>query len=127
MGDEVSLDRIYALTSPEGLPDDDKVVPVDLRGVSDNFAKDFEDDFDVMMKKLGAKGAADGFLRAREYFKNNRGNDPEDDRAEECTVKEWKDLLADDGFNDEDEEEEDYGAEDEQEVAEPEPKKQKSA
>merc|ERR1719343_1188870 len=117
--EEVHADMIYALTTPEGLPDGDKVVPVDLRGVSENFAKDFEDDFDIMIEKLGAKGAASGLLKAHEYFKKNKGNDPEDDRATTITVKEWKAMLEDDGFGDEDEEEEDdAGAEDEEEEEE---------
>merc|ERR1712187_232889 len=61
---DVPADDIYALTSPEGLPDSDMVIPVDLRGGSENFAKDFEDDFDVMVEKLGAKGTAEGLLKA---------------------------------------------------------------
>merc|ERR1712187_558101 len=97
----------------------DKVIPVDLRGVSENFGKDFDDDFDVMVEKLGAKGTAEGLLRAYEYFQANKGKDREDDRETPITVKEWKDRLNDDGFNDdEDEEEEDADADDEEEEEE---------
>jgi len=87
------------------------VIPVDLRGVSENFAKDFDDDFDVMVEKLGAKGTAEGLLKAFAYFQENKGKDPEADRETPITVKEWKDKLADDGFDDEEGEEEDFGGE----------------
>merc|ERR1712087_676715 len=141
-------DDIYALTSPEGLKDTEQVVPIDLRGVSSNFAKDFEDDFDVMVEKLGPKGTAEGLLKGYDYWKQNKGKEKESVREEPITVKEWKERLADDGFNeDEEDEEEDLDDDDDdsqddqedgeeegeeedaedEEVAEPAPKKKKSS
>merc|ERR1712187_647336 len=102
------------------------VVPSDLRGVSPNFEKDFDDDFDVMVEKLGGKGTAEGLLNALEYFKANKGKDPEDDRETPITVKDWKDKLNDDGFNDDEEDEEEDDEEDEG-VEEPQQKKKKTA
>merc|ERR1712232_149514 len=124
---------IYALTSPEGLKDTEQVVPIDLRGVSSNFAKDFEDDFDVMVEKLGPKGTAEGLLKGYDYWKPNKGKEKESVREEPITVKEWKERLADDGFNEDEEDEEEDGEEEgeeedeedeeDEEVTEPAPKK----
>merc|ERR1712187_482547 len=105
----------------------DKVIPVDLRGVSENFGKDFDDDFDVMVEKLGAKGTAEGLLRAYEYFKANKGKEPEDDRETPITVKEWRDRLNDDGFNDDEEDEEEDADEDEGANAEDEEEEEEGA
>merc|ERR1712232_353714 len=133
---QATPDDIYALTSPEGHGDTDIVVPIDLRGVSANFAKDFEDDFDVMVEKLGPKGTAEGLLKGYEYWKQNKGKEKDSVREEPITVKEWKERLADDGFNEDEEddeeddqedgeeegEEEDEDDEEDEEVAEPAPK-----
>jgi len=140
-------DDIYALTSPEGLKDTEQVVPIDLRGISANFAKEFEDDFDVMVEKLGPKGTAEGLLKGYEFWKQNKAKEKESIREEPITVKEWKERLADDGFNeDEEDEEEDLDdddsedghdegdeegeeedGEEDEEVVEPAPKKKKSS
>jgi len=111
---ESKPDDIYALTCPEGHKDTEMVVPVDLRGVSADFAKDFDDDFDVMVEKLGPKATAAGLLKGHDYWKQNKGKEHDNIREEPITVKEWKERLADDGF-DEDEEEEDENDEDEDE------------
>merc|ERR1711897_31387 len=111
----------------EGLPDSDRVIPVDLRGVSENFGKDFDDDFDAMVEKLGAKGTAEGLLKAYEYFKANKGKDAEDDRETPITVKEWKDRLYDDGFNDDEEDEEEDADEDEDANGEDEEEEEEAA
>merc|ERR1712187_1083132 len=105
----------------------DMVIPSDLRGVSPNFAKDFDDDFDVMVEKLGGKGTAEGLLNALEYFKANKGKDPEDERETPITVKDGKDKLNDDGFNDDEEDEEEDADEDEDADGEDEEEEEEAA
>merc|ERR1711890_149651 len=70
------------------------------------------DDFDVMIEKLGPKGAAEGLLKGYAYWKQNKGKEAANIREEPITVKEWKERLADDGFGDEDEADDDDDDED---------------
>merc|ERR1719498_1578367 len=107
-GGDLTNDDIVALISPEGLADKEMVVPTDLRGISDNFEEEFEDDFEVMMDKLGPKGTAEGILKAHEYWEQNKGGEPADKRAKALTAEDWKELTGDDD-EDEDEDEEDAG------------------
>merc|ERR1719263_458049 len=88
-GDEFSAEEVIALTSTEGLKDKDMVIPTDLRGISDNFEEEFEDDFEVMLEKLGPKGTAEGLLKAHEYWEKNTGSEPAEKLAQPLTAKEW--------------------------------------
>merc|ERR1719389_1090414 len=94
---DITKEDVDALTFPENLPDDAMMVPVDMRGVEEEFA-----DVEEMVEKLGAKGTAEAFVKAREYFEaNNKDNE---DAAKEMTAKEWNEVLQnddDDGFLDE--------------------------
>ena len=63
-GDEFTAEGVIALISSEGLNDKEILVPSDLRGISDNFEEEFEDDFEVMLDKLGPKKTAESLLKA---------------------------------------------------------------
>merc|ERR1719263_1870152 len=106
-GDEFSAEEVIALTSTEGLKDKDMVIPTDLRGISDNFEEEFEDDFEVMLEKLGPKGTAEGLLKAHEYWEANKANEAADARAKPLTFKDFHELTGDDDDEDEDEDEDD--------------------
>merc|ERR1711974_17318 len=84
MGDDVDK-----LTFPENLADDAMMIPVDMRGIEEEF-----DDVEAMVEKLGAKGAAEAFIKARDYFEANSKND--DETAKPMTAKEWSDVLNED-------------------------------
>merc|ERR1711971_407020 len=114
----------------------------DLRGISENFEEDFEDDFATMVDKLGPKGAAEGFLKARKYFTESKGKEPAGKRASDpLPTKKWKEMAAEqeddeeeddcEGDEEEDadgegeEEEEEDGEKDDEEAEEPPAKKSK--
>ncbi|CAK0878989.1 unnamed protein product [Prorocentrum cordatum] len=109
-GEEVSQDLVNELTFPEKLADDEVMVPVDMRGVGEEF-----DDVESMVEKLGPKGTAEAFVKARDYFEANKDKEPEDERPQPMTAAEWKKVLEEDF--DEGEEEEDL-LEDEEEFEE---------
>eukprot|EP00427_Karlodinium_veneficum_P021086 CAMPEP_0169109170 /NCGR_PEP_ID=MMETSP1015-20121227/25822_1 /TAXON_ID=342587 /ORGANISM="Karlodinium micrum, Strain CCMP2283" /LENGTH=163 /DNA_ID=CAMNT_0009170849 /DNA_START=63 /DNA_END=554 /DNA_ORIENTATION=+ len=85
---------IDKLTQPDDLADDAMMVPVDMRGVGEEF-----DDVEAMVEKLGAKAAFEAFLKAREYFEANKDGESEEDRPKPMTAKEWKDVLQDDDMD----------------------------
>merc|ERR1712139_510922 len=87
---EVTKDDVDKLTFPENLPDDAMMVPVDMRGVEEEF-----DDVEAMVEKLGPKGACEAFLKAREYFEKNKGEG--EDVPKPMTAKEWNEVLEDGG------------------------------
>merc|ERR1712083_758955 len=91
-GEEVTQDLLNELTSPENLADEEMMVPVDMRGVGAEY-----DDVEQMVEKLGAKGAVEAFIKAREYFEANKDKEPEDERPKPMTAAEWKTVLEDDG------------------------------
>merc|ERR1712178_320735 len=93
----VNKEDVDALTFPENLPDDATMIAVDMRGVGEEF-----EDVEQMVEKLGPKGAAEAFLKAREYFEKNN-KDPE---AKPMTAAEWRQVLEEDAldFNEEGEE-----------------------
>eukprot|EP00747_Dinoflagellata_sp_TGD_P164621 gnl/TRDRNA2_/TRDRNA2_184803_c0_seq1.p1 gnl/TRDRNA2_/TRDRNA2_184803_c0~~gnl/TRDRNA2_/TRDRNA2_184803_c0_seq1.p1 ORF type:complete len:178 (-),score=90.50 gnl/TRDRNA2_/TRDRNA2_184803_c0_seq1:158-691(-) len=137
-GEDVTQETVNELTFPEGLADDELMVPVDMRGAGEEF-----DDVEQMISKLGPKGAAEAFVKAAEYFDANKDKEPEEERPKPMTAKEWKQVLEEDDmegeeeeFGDlegdeedflEDEEEECDDEEGEEEAAEPAAKKQKTA
>merc|ERR1719172_458937 len=73
------------------------MVPVDMRGVGEEF-----EDVEQMMSKLGSKGAAEAFVKARAYFEENKDGTPEEERAQKMSAKEWRDVLAADNAGEED-------------------------
>merc|ERR1711957_23595 len=105
------------------------MVPVDMRGIG----KDF-DDVEQMVEELGAKGAAEAFQKAYEYFNANKDKEPEDERPKPMTLKEWRDILEDgqmgegeeEGLLMEGEEEDFMGQEDGEEEGDDEPAAKKA-
>merc|ERR1711963_1108895 len=98
-GEEVTQDMVDKLAFPENIADDEIMVPVDMRGVEQDF-----DDVEQMVEKLGPKGAAEAFLKAKEYFDANKDGEPEEERPKPMPAAEWKQILEQD--DDEGEEEE---------------------
>merc|ERR1719440_2530061 len=78
------------------------MVPVDMRGVGEDF-----DDVEQMVEKLGAKGTAEAFVKARKYFEEHSEKVPEEERAQPMTAAEWRTVLEqeDEGLLGEGEEE----------------------
>jgi len=118
-GKEVTKEDVDKLTFPENLPDDAMMVPVDMRGIDEEF-----DDVEQMVEKLGPKGTAEAFLKARNFFEEKKGEG--DDVAKPMTAKEWSQVLEEDAQEDmeeeglflEGEEEEMFDEEPEEEAAE---------
>jgi len=116
---------------PENVADDEMMLPVDMRGVGKEF-----DSIEDMVSELGLVGAAEAFVKAREYFEANKDKEPEDERPKPMTAAEWKSALAEEDEEDllEGEEEELFGEEGEEEedeeddeVEEPAAKKAKAS
>merc|ERR1711966_59040 len=105
-GGEVTKEDVDKLTFPENLPDDAMMVPVDMRGVGEEF-----EDVEQMVEKLGPKGAAEAFDKAREYFDKN-GNKEE---TKPMTAKEWSAVLEEDDLAFAEGEEEEFAFEGEEE------------
>merc|ERR1719198_185024 len=76
------------LLDPEKVPDEENMLPVDMRGVGEDF-----DSIEDMIEKLGAVGAAEAFVKARDYFEANKDGEPEDERPKPMTAAEWKQAL----------------------------------
>jgi len=93
------------------------MVPVDMRGVEEEFA-----DVEEMVTKLGAKGAAEAFVKARDFFEKNK---VDGECAQPMTAKEWTQVLEEDANEDLEEElmlegeEEEFHEELEEEEGEP--------
>jgi len=111
--EEVTEDMINTLAFPEGLAEDAMMVPVDMRGAGEDF-----EDVQQMLDNLGAKGAANVFLKARAFFQENKDKVAEEERAQPMTAKEWREVLEqEDAMAMEGEEEElVYGEDDEEEI-----------
>lgn len=102
---EITAEMVKHLTSPEDVPDDCMMVPVDMRGVGEEF-----EDVEQMLEKLGPKGVAEAFLKARAFFEENPDKVPEGDRAKPMTSAMWRAVLDEDaGGLGEGEEEEAWG------------------
>jgi len=127
-GKDVTKDDVDMLTFPENLADDAIMVPVDMRGVEEEF-----EDVEQMVEKLGPKGAAEAFVKAWEYFEANKKEGEEQPKP--MTAAEWRQVLEEDALEEPEEElfmegeEEDFGEEpeeelgDEEEAGEPDAKK----
>merc|ERR1712161_186151 len=111
--EEITQDMVNKLAFPENIADEEIMVPVDMRGVEQDF-----DDVEQMVEKLGPKGAAEAFLKAKEYFDANKDGEPEDERPKPMTAAEWKQVLEED--DDEGEEEELLEGEEEEDLEDPE-------
>merc|ERR1712039_36767 len=98
--EEVTQDMVNKLAFPENIADEEIMVPVDMRGVEEDF-----DDVEQMVEKLGPKGAAEAFLKAKEYFDANKEGEPEEERPKPMTAAEWRKVLEEDDMDEELEEE----------------------
>merc|ERR1712194_348102 len=67
------------------------MVPVDMHGIGEVFG-----DVEAMVEKLGPKGTAEAFVKARTYFKEHE-KDGEDD-VKPMTAAEWRSILEDDAL-----------------------------
>merc|ERR1719203_583431 len=111
VGEDITQEMVSELTFPENLPDEELMVPVDMRGVGEDF-----DDGEQMVAKLGPKGAAEAFLKAKEYFDANKDGEADEERPKPMTAAEWRKVVdEDDGEG----EEEDL-AEEEEDLEDPE-------
>eukprot|EP00933_Yihiella_yeosuensis_P051169 TRINITY_DN49031_c0_g1_i1.p2 TRINITY_DN49031_c0_g1~~TRINITY_DN49031_c0_g1_i1.p2 ORF type:complete len:164 (-),score=80.50 TRINITY_DN49031_c0_g1_i1:291-782(-) len=127
-GEEITQATVDELTFPEDLADDEMMVPVDMRGVGEDF-----DDVEEMVEKLGAKGTAEAFVKAAEYFDANKDGESAEDRPKPMTAAEWRQVLEEEDALEGEEEELLEGEEEaeldedaEEEVEEPPAKKAKT-
>merc|ERR1719356_147024 len=102
------------------------MIPVDMRGVGEDF-----EDVEQMTEKLGPKGTAEAFVKAREYFEANKDEEQEEDRPKEMKASEWRQILQEEDDLEGEEEEDDLEDEEEEleedgEAAEPAAKKAKT-
>lgn len=81
---DISKDAVDALTHLEKLAAEEIVVPVDMRGVGQEF-----EDVEEMLSKLGPKGTAEAFVKAKSYFDANKDGDSESERPQPMTAAEW--------------------------------------
>mmetsp|Transcript_40294 Transcript_40294/g.111907 ORF Transcript_40294/g.111907 Transcript_40294/m.111907 type:complete len:178 (-) Transcript_40294:149-682(-) len=105
-GEDISQGMMNDLAFPDGLEDDELMVPVDMSAAGGNF-----DDVEQMIDKLGPKGAAEAFIKAFDHFEKNKESIPKDERPTPMTAKEWKAVLE---ANDMEGEEEDLEGEEEE-------------
>jgi len=87
------LDKVL---DPELVPDEEMMVPVDMRGVGKEF-----DSIEDMVAELGVVGTAEAIVKAREYFEANKDEEPEDERPKPMTAAEWKEALSGEGMESE--------------------------
>merc|ERR1719482_2701260 len=87
-GEDITEEAVAELTFPENHGDEEIMTPVDMRGVGQDF-----DDVEQMVEKLGPKGTAEAFVKARKYFEDHSAEVPEEERAQPMTAKEWRAVL----------------------------------
>ena len=109
--EEVTWDMVNELPFPENIADEEILVPVDMRGVLQDF-----DNVEQMAEKLGPREVAETFLQAKEYFDANQEGKPEEERKKSMTAAEWRQFFDDDDDDEVDEEELYFEDEDEEEV-----------
>merc|ERR1719444_697002 len=71
-----------------------------------------------MVEKLGVKGTAEAFVKAKAYFDANKDKESDEERPKPMTAAEWKRVLEadDDELGFEGEEEDDFEDEEEEEA-----------
>lgn len=134
--EELAEDEVQNLCFPEGLADDETMIPVDMLGCGEEF-----DDVEQMKEKLGLKGTVEAFIKAHDHFEKNKDKIPEEDRPVPMSAKDWKEVLAagpegeeeelmegdEEEMLDDDEEDGEEEEDDDAEAAEPAAKKAKTA
>mmetsp|Transcript_58801 Transcript_58801/g.164176 ORF Transcript_58801/g.164176 Transcript_58801/m.164176 type:complete len:175 (+) Transcript_58801:75-599(+) len=128
-GEDVDASVTSKMADASELPDDEVMVPIDMRGAGD----DLDDDVGSMVEKLGPKRSAEMFVKCADFFAANKENEPEDERPQNITAAEWKTLgesdcegEEEDDFSFEDEEEEEGADDGSQNDEEPEPEAPKA-
>mmetsp|Transcript_106852 Transcript_106852/g.130305 ORF Transcript_106852/g.130305 Transcript_106852/m.130305 type:complete len:171 (-) Transcript_106852:5-517(-) len=96
----IDQELVNQLTLPEKVPDDEMMIPVDMRGVGEDF-----EDVEQMLEKLGPKGTAEAFVKAFDFFEKNKESTPEAERPPKMTAKEWREVLDEERMMEEGEEE----------------------
>merc|ERR1719215_306060 len=104
--EDVTAEEVKELLFPESADDDDMMIPVDMKGVGEEF-----EDPELMAEKLGPKGTVEAFLKAKAHLEKNKDKTPEDERPSPMSVAAWKEVLCDES---EGEEEEDMEGEEEE-------------
>mmetsp|Transcript_19129 Transcript_19129/g.35904 ORF Transcript_19129/g.35904 Transcript_19129/m.35904 type:complete len:165 (-) Transcript_19129:72-566(-) len=89
--EDITEDLVNELTLPDKVADEEMMIPVDMRGVGEDY-----DDVEQMLEKLGNKGTAEAFVKAAEYFEKNKDKVPEEDRPTPMTAAQWKAVLDQD-------------------------------
>merc|ERR1719375_1329038 len=87
---DVTKEHVDKLTFPEDMADDAMMVPVDMKGIEEEY-----DDVEQMVEKLGPKGACEAFIKAREFFEKNHTGE---DAPKPMTAKEWNEVLEEDAL-----------------------------
>jgi hypothetical protein len=87
---------IQDLMFPEDLPDEQRLVPIDISGCSVKF----EGDWEKLVEELGAANTAEALIKAAELFEKSKANFAADDRPIAMTVGEWKKALEEMGEED---------------------------
>lgn len=99
-GEDITEDLVNELTLPEKVGDEEMMIPVDMRGVGEDF-----DDVEQMLEKLGSKGTAEAFVKAHDFFEKNKEKLPENERPPAMTAAEWRKVLDEERMMEEGEEE----------------------
>eukprot|EP00927_Polykrikos_kofoidii_P025221 TRINITY_DN226_c2_g1_i2.p1 TRINITY_DN226_c2_g1~~TRINITY_DN226_c2_g1_i2.p1 ORF type:complete len:161 (+),score=74.91 TRINITY_DN226_c2_g1_i2:94-576(+) len=122
-GKKITKESIKNFIEHEELDEEEIVVPVDMKGLDDDF-----DSLEEMVEKLGEEGTAKCFIKAADQFEKSKLEIPEEDRPQEMTVGDWRLSLEDDeGEEEEDGEEDEEGEEEEEEEEEAEEPVKKKA
>eukprot|EP00409_Alexandrium_fundyense_P005550 CAMPEP_0185904554 /NCGR_PEP_ID=MMETSP0196C-20130402/3848_1 /TAXON_ID=2932 /ORGANISM="Alexandrium fundyense, Strain CCMP1719" /LENGTH=105 /DNA_ID=CAMNT_0028623885 /DNA_START=37 /DNA_END=351 /DNA_ORIENTATION=- len=66
-GEEITQEAVKELAFPDGLADDEMMVPVDMTGAGGEY-----EDVEQMVEQLGPKGAAEAFVKAFEHFEKSK-------------------------------------------------------
>jgi len=69
--EEIPAEAVIELTFPEELAPEEIMVPVDMRGIPDDY-----DNIGLMVEKLGPKGTAEAWIKAAEDFAANVEKEP---------------------------------------------------
>merc|ERR1719499_1477527 len=106
---------LETVMDPMKLDDDEMMLPVDMSALEQDF-----EGIDEMIEQLGAAGAAEAFIKARDHFVANKNKEPEDERPKSMKASEWKKAIQEDmelleGDEMEDGEEEDLDEDPEEE------------
>merc|ERR1712185_577063 len=98
---EVSKDDVESLVQVDDIPDEEIMLPVDMKAVGEPF-----EDIEQMLTKLGPKSTAESFIKARELFEANPDKEDEAERPKTMTAQEWREVPEEDLGDFEGEEEE---------------------